>query len=84
MHYLDRLPACGDRAAVGSQVYRGPDGGVREAPSTFDCTGGCTMTDLQVVYWFDGGRAGGRSWPGKDPVVPRNRAGSKGRAYRPA
>ena len=57
-------PSCGDHAAVGWQLYRGPDGRVREAPSTFDCPGGCTMTDLQVVYWFGGGRAGDRSWSG--------------------
>ena len=57
-------PTCGDRAAVGWQLYRRPDGGVREAPSTFHCTSGCTMTDLQVVYWFGGGRGGGRSCSG--------------------
>jgi hypothetical protein len=56
-------PTCGDRAAVGWQIDRGPDGALREAPTTFDCTSGCTMTHLQVVYWFGGrgtGRAGAR------------------------
>ena len=52
-----------DCPAVGWQIDRGQDGGLREAPTTFDCTSGCTMTDLQVVYWFGGrgtGRAGAR------------------------
>ena len=45
-------PRCGDRAALGWRITTGRDGAVREDPVSFHCDVGCTLTDLQFLYWF--------------------------------
>jgi hypothetical protein len=45
-------PRCGDRAAVGWRITTGGNGRIREDPVSFDCNVGCTLTELQLLYYF--------------------------------
>lgn len=45
-------PRCGDRAAVGWRITTRRSGTVRQDPVSFDCSSGCTMTELQLLYHF--------------------------------
>lgn len=49
-------PRCDGQAAVGWRIGTARDGTVREDPVSFDCSAGCRLTELQLLYWFTGRR----------------------------